>query len=321
LRAGTLAIFALAAALPAAAAAEQTHLVIVVGLGGEKKLSDAFHQTALSMVSAAEKKMGVDPARIAYLGEKPADPAVPVYRGRATREAVQKTLADVARQAAPGDLVFVLLIGHGSAQEGESRFNLSGPDMTAADFRPLLDALTAARVVLVNSASAGGDFVKVLAGRGRAIVSATKSSMERNQTVFARHFVDAFAGEGADADKDQRVSLQEAFDYARREVQRYYEKERRLLTEHAVIDDQAEGALARTVFLGTGGEPLVAEAVDPGLAELRRERGEIERKLEALRTRKATLAAAQYEAQLEGLLVELALKDEAIRRLATERKR
>jgi hypothetical protein len=304
-----------------APAAEQSHLLIVVGLGGEKKLSEEFHQTAVSMVSAAEKKLGVDPAHITYLGEKPADPAVPVYRGRATREAVEKALAGLARQAVPGDLVFVILIGHGSAQEGESRFNLAGPDMRAADFAPLLDALVGQTVVLVNTASAGGDFVRVLAGRGRAIVSATKSTMERNQTVFAEHFVEAFSGDGADADKDQRVSLQEAFEYARREVQRYYEKERRLLTEHAVLDDQADGALARTVFLGTGGEAIAAAEVgDPALAQLRQERGEIERRLEALRTRKASLAAAQYEEQLEALLVELALKDEAIRRRAAERR-
>jgi hypothetical protein len=311
----------LAAGLAPAAAAEESHLVIVVGLGGEKKLSDAFHQMALSMVSAAEKKLGLDPAHIAYLGEKPAEPELPVYRGRATREAVQKTLGEVARRAGRGDLVFILLIGHGSAQEGESRFNLAGPDMSAADFAPLLDALSGQTVVLVNAASASGDFGKVLQKQGRAVVTATKSSMERNQTVFARYFVDAFTGDGADADKDQRVSLQEAFEYARREVERYYDKERRLLTEHAVLEDASGGALARTVFLGTGGEPaMAADAGDPALQRLRQERGEIERRLEALRAKKSTLAAAQYDEQLEGLLVELALKDEAIRRRSAERR-
>jgi hypothetical protein len=145
--------------------------------------------------------------------------------------------------------------------------------------------------------------------------------MERNQTVFGRYFVEAFTGDGADADKDQRVSLQEAFEYARREVERHYEKERRLLTEHAVLDDASAGALARSVFLGTGGEPVTAaDAGDPELGKLREERGEIERRLAALRARKATLPEAQYDEQLEALLVELALKDEAIRRRSGERR-
>lgn len=318
-----LSMFVFAAAgLAGTAAAEQSHLVLVVGLGGEKKYSDAFHEMAVSMVGAAEKKLGLDPANIVCLGEKLADPALGVYGGRATRETVQKALADTSRRSAPGDLVVVLLIGHGSSQTGESRFNLSGPDMSAADFAPLLDGLAGRTVVFVNAASASGDFAKGLAGKDRAIVTATKSPMERNQTVFAKHFVDAFTGDGADTDKDQRVSLQEAFEYARREVQRFYEKERRLLTEHAVLDDNAEGALARTVFLGTGGEAgAVADASDPALAGLRQERREVERRLEALRVRKATIAAAQYEEQLESLLVELALKDEAIRRRASQRRR
>jgi hypothetical protein len=307
--------------LAAPASAQDSHLVIVVGLGGEKALGEAFHQAALSMIGAAEKKLGVGVANIVYLGEKPADPAVPVYRGRATRESVQKALTGLAQRAARGDLVFVLLIGHGTAQGGESRFNLSGPDMGAADFAPLLDALSAQTVVLVNTASASGDFARVLAGPGRAIVTATKSPMEGNQTVFAKHFVAAFAGDGADADKDQKVSLQEAFEYARREVQRHYEKERRLLTEHAVLEDDAKGALARTLFLGTGGETVTAaDAADPALVALRQERREVERRLESLRARKAEVAAAEYERQLEGLLLELALKDEAIRQRSAGRR-
>jgi hypothetical protein len=307
------------------AAAEQSHLVIVVGLGGEKKYSDAFHQMAVSMVGAAEKKLGLGVGNIVYLGEKTADPAVAVYGGRATRESVQKALAGVARRAAPGDLVFVLLIGHGSAQTAESRFNLAGPDMSAADFLPLLDALAAQAVVLVNAASASGDFTAALAGKGRTIVTATKSALERNQTVFAKHFVDAFTGEGADADKDQRVSLLEAFEYARREVARFYEKDRRLLTEHAVLADGADGAVARSIFLGAGAEGgegrAGTETDDPALPTLLQERRDVERRLEALRAGKATAAPEEYEKRLEALLLELALKDEAIRKRSAGRTR
>jgi len=205
-----LAALLLVLGLSGRAGAEDSHLLIVAGLGGEKKYTDAFHEMAVALVGAAEKKLGIDPAHIAYLGEKPAEPSLPVYRGRAARETVARALADIARRARPGDLVFILLIGHGTAQAGASRFNLAGPDMGAADFAPLLDGLAAQTVVFVNAASASGDFVQGLSGKGRAIVTATKSPLERNQTVFAKHFVDAFTGDGADADKDQRVSLLEA---------------------------------------------------------------------------------------------------------------
>ena len=186
----------LAAAWAGPAGAEQSHLLIVVGLGGEPKYTDAFHELALRMIQAAEKRMGVAASNITYLGEKATRPAVPVYRGRSSRENVQKALGTLAQTAGPGDLVFILLIGHGGAQGGESRFNLPGPDMTAADFAPLLAALSGRQVVFVNTASASGDFVKALSAKGRTIVTATKSAMERNQTEFPSYFVQAFSEEG-----------------------------------------------------------------------------------------------------------------------------
>jgi hypothetical protein len=326
--------FALLLTLAGRAEAEQSHLVIIVGLGGEKKYSDAFHETAVSLVGAAEKKLGIDPAHIVYLGEKPSDPALAVYRGRSTRQAVETALRGVAQTARPGDLVLILLIGHGSYQAGESRFNLPGPDMSASDFAPLLAALRSQQVAFVNAASASGDFVKALSGKGRTVVTATKSALERNQTEFARYFVEAFTEDGADADKDGRISMLEAFTYARREVQRFYDKDRRLLTEHALLDDDgdgvgstdagaktADGALAARLFLATAAEERVADARDARLVELRQERREVERQLEALKARKQSTAPAQYEQQLEKLLLELAVKDEAIRRREAERPR
>lgn len=328
-RRSLLCAIAVLAAWPRTAGAEQSHLVIVVGLGGEPKYSEAFHELAVTMIQAAEKKMGVAPANITYLGEKAAQPAVPVYKGRASREAVQKALGTIAQAAGPGDLVFILLIGHGGSQAGESRFNLPGPDMTAADFAPLLTALSPQQVVFVNTASASGDFVKVLSAKGRTIVTATKSAMERNQTEFPSYFVQAFSEEGADADKDQRVSVLEAFTYARREVERFYEKGHLLVTEHAVLDDNGDGtgsaapdpatgdgAMARRAFLG-GGETAAdagsASPPDARGAELRRQRRAIEDKIGALKARKDGMESTQYEDELEKLLVELARSEAALR--------
>ena len=312
------------------AGAEQSHLLIVVGLGGEPKYTDAFHELALKMIQAAEKRMGVAASNITYLGEKATSPGVPAYKGQSSRENVQKALGTLAQTAGPGDLVFILLIGHGGAQGGESRFNLPGPDMTAADFAPLLAALSGRQVVFVNTASASGDFVKALSAKGRIIVTATKSAMERNQTEFPSYFVQAFSEDGADADKDQRVSVLEAFTYARRGVERFYEKGHLLLTEHAVLDDNGDGVgsavpdpatgdgrVARTVFLG-GGDDSAADGAtsttaDPRVADLRRQRRALEQEIGALKARKDAMEPAQYEEELEKLLVELARRDAALR--------
>ena len=52
------------------------------------------------------------------------------------------------------------------------------------------------------------------------VVTATKSPAQRNETQFASHFVAALAGQDADADRDGKVSVLEAFQYAGREVER-----------------------------------------------------------------------------------------------------
>jgi hypothetical protein len=104
-------------------------------------------------------------------------------------------------------------------------------------------------------------------------------------------------------------------------VVRFYEKERRLLTEHAVLEDGREGAVARTLFLGLGDDaPQTADSADPGMAALRRERRDAERRLDTLKASKATMATASYEAELEKLLLELARKDAEIRRREGERR-
>jgi hypothetical protein len=306
--------------------AEQSFVLVVSGLAGEAQYAESFHEWSFSMVDAA-RKLGLDAESVVWLAEKPEkDPSR--IKERSTRENVLKAMAGIAEKAQPGDFVLVLLIGHGSFQAGESRFNLPGPDITAADFARLLERFSSQKLALVNAARARGEWVKALSGRNRAIVTATKSGMERNDTVFGRFFVEAFAGAGADADKDQRVSVLEAFEYARREVARHYQKDNRLLTEHAQLDDDGDGAgsaelqpragdgaLARTLFLGAGDRAADsgAAAADPRVASLQKERRAIEERIEALKAQKDGMGARLYEEEMGKLLLELALKSEAIR--------
>ena len=171
----------------------------------------------------------------------------------------------------------------------------------------------------------------VLSAANRIVITATKSSFERNESVFARYFIAALTGDGADVDKDGRVSLLEAYRYAVTETKRYYDDQGRLQTEHAQLDDDGDkkgtaepdvrvaangdGSLARHVFLGGGGG-VYASAVganDPKLAALYKERFALESRIDELKKRKASLSADAYDDALENLLVELAMKAKAIR--------
>ena len=307
-----------------AQAAGQPHVLIVTGIPGEPRFADAFHTQSTTLAKALVQRHGVPRERISILAADPTrDPAW--ISAKATKGEIAKAIARIGLAAAPDDPILLVLLGHGSGSGADSRINISGPDLSAGELARELAPLGGRTVAVVNAASASGDFGKVLAGENRIIITATASSQERNETIFGEHFVAAFAGEGADADRDGRVSLLEAYRYAARETQRVYERDNRLLSEHARLEDdgdgrgtaspegeKGDGLLARRFAFGGGA--LAARATsDTVLAGLLRERAELERKIEALRARKDGMETAAYERDLEALLVRLAEVNQAAR--------
>lgn len=313
-------------AVPESAAAQapaRTHVLIVTGIPGEPRFAEAFSTQSNSLAKALVERHGVPRERITLLT---ADPSSSSWAsGKATKAEVAKAIARIGLDAAPDDRVVLFLFGHGSGNGPNSRINISGPDLTAAELGRELAALGDRTIAVVNSASASGDFAQALAGENRIIITATASSQERNETIFGEHLVAAFTGDGSDADKDGRVSLLEAYRYAQRETARVYERDNRLPTEHARLEDdgdgrgasapdgeKGDGVLARRFAFGGGALAARAEG-DTVLAALLRERGDIERRIEALRARKDSMATAAYEQQLESLLVRLAEVNQAAR--------
>jgi hypothetical protein len=287
-------------------AAQRTHALIVTGLGGEPRYSEAFTKQGAALHALAATQWRVADSSLVWLAEDPArDPRR--IRARATKESIAEAFLALSRRVAPGDLLVVVLIGHGSGEGAGSRVNVAGADPTAADYATWLAGFTRQTVVVVNGASASGDFVPVLKGPGRIVVTATRTALERNESVFSEHFVRGLATAEADADKDGRTTVLEAFSYAVREVARVYREGNRLLTEHAVVSDSV--LAARTAFAAT------AESADPRVAVLVAERRALEEEVAALRERKAGMPAERYEAELERLLLAIAERTAAIRAL------
>ena len=318
-------------AFAATATAQQTHVLVVTGLGGEPAYTEQFHGWATTLIGAATARYEVSEDNITYLGEKP-DLDADTIADRSTRENIEAAVEAIADRAAPGDHVVIVLFGHGSFTDS-ARINLPGRDLSADDFAGLLDRLRGQRVTFVNTASASGPFVEKLSGEGRIVVTATKTGGERNASVFGGYFVEAFADgeEEADQNKDGRVSMLEAYSYAQQKVTQEYEADGKLLTEHALLDDNGDGEgtnepdpltgdglIARTLFF-TGGADAATAAMafpdDPELRPLYDARHGLEERVEALRRIKDGTDPERYEQELETLLVELALKSREIRRL------
>ena len=147
-------LFVTAAAQQPLPGQDNTHLLVIVGLGGDPEYSERFMEWGGSLVAAAGEEFGLPADNIIYLGEDPA--ADPRIQDRSTRENVDRAFAKLASNSQPGDHIFVVLIGHGSYTAGDSRFNLPGPDLTAEDFDLHLDQLSDRQVAFANLASASG---------------------------------------------------------------------------------------------------------------------------------------------------------------------
>jgi hypothetical protein len=302
----------------------QTYLLIVSGIGGEPQYRAWFDEWSTTLLTAAHDRLGIPEDRIVYLRE---DPDRFAGSRKSTKASLDTAVTEIASRAEPNALVVIVFIGHGSAVGGSARINLPGPDVSAEDVAALLARFPTQRLVVANLASASGDFVSTLSGPRRTIITATRSGRERYETVFAGFFVGAFASDGADTDKDERVSVLEAFEFARREVNRHYETGNRLVTEHALLDDNGDGegsmepdpqagdgAVAAALFLDSPLEAAVAALPDdPALRALYELRQQLEGQIAALRARKNEFAPEAYESDLERLALELARTSRAIR--------
>jgi hypothetical protein len=302
--------------LAQAAAAQDIHLLVITGVGGDDEHTAQFHKWATAVVDSA-KRRGV--SDVVYLSEKlELDPTR--IQGRSTKENVTKAFNDLAGRAKASDEIFVILLGHGSFDGRQGAFNLPGPDLSAADYAVLLDRFKTQHITFVNTSSSSGAFLPVLAGPGRTIVTATKTGGERNETRFPAYFVEALDSEAADRDRNGRVSVLEAFDYAKSKVTAAYEQEGHILTEHATLDDGNDGKFAATLYLAPrGSRASTSVNADPALRPLLEQRDALEDQVAQLRLRKDTMDPARYEQELEGLLTDLALKTRAIRDLEAKK--
>jgi hypothetical protein len=297
-------------------------LLIIVGLAGDPEHGKTFHRWGNTLAEASER-LGVEKERLVYLVDQPMEGDERVS-GRASRDEVTKALTKFAAEAAAEDMVFIAMIGHGQWDGRSAKFNMPGPDMGPEDFEPLLKKLRTKQVVFVNTASSSGPFLEALSAPGRTMVSATRSGAEHYTTLFGGFFVDALNSPNADADKNKRISVLEAFLFAKAEVARAYEREGLLATEHPLLDDDGDrkgsadptptgtdGKIAAVLSLGDAGDDGLPS--DPKLRALHLERRELERRVEALRLLKESMDPARYNSELEKLVTAVALKTREIR--------
>lgn len=295
----------------------QKFALVISGISGEEIYAKQFGDWTGKLGNVLVESLGFAEDQVIILTEKPEG-----KQQRASAEVVRQTLVTLRNTLKSDNQLFIFFIGHGNFDGKIAKFNLVGPDLSANDYAQLINNLPTRNVVIVNTASASGEFVKPLSGNGRIVVTATRSGNEQNATHFAEHFIAAIGNPEADADKNGRVSVLEAFAYGTKLTSGYYEQAGKLATEHALIDDNGDGVghqkaesgdgvLSKTTYFDS--LPQQRAGGDAELAKLFTERIRLEAEVEQLKARKDQMKAEDYEAALEKLLVELAKVGQGIR--------
>lgn len=314
-----VALLGLTPALQSQSLGGGTYAVIITGLGGDADYEKLINGWGKDL-HAALRQSGVAADHLFWLAEKKQDGVYADSR----REQITRLLETLAARLGPQDVFQLFLLGHGSYDDYDYRFNIPGPDLTADQFSELLGRIPCERQLVVNMTSASGGSLKSLRRKGRVVITSTTAGRERNFSVFARYFVAALQDLAADADKNQEISALEAYRYASREVARYYETQKRLATEHPLLEDRGDSEGAREATPESGQGLLAAALVvrrlgggqpaldTPETRDLRAKKRGVEEAIERLKYSKASLDTQEYYQQLEKLLLELSQLQERL---------
>ena len=301
----------------------QKYAVILGGAGANQNYQAQFQQWAVALHKILVRDYAYPPDHTILLAGRD-DPGTSNIGDSCRRETILDAMGRLQKKVQPGDQVTIFFIGHGTSDDLDAKFVVTGPDISGAEFAEVLNDFSKQDIVVVNTTSSSHPFCASLSATGRVVVCATRSAAERYDTVFARFLLEALENHTADRDKNQRVSLFELFLFVRERVKSWYIDQNRLPSEHPTLNDNGdgrfhtepdparnEGRLAQVAEIDTLAARLPDAVADGPAAEtLRRLTARIqalERSVIMLRHQKAQMSDQDYRQQLEILLIDLAL--------------
>lgn len=298
------------------AAAGDRYALIVSGANGEDSYAPLYAEWRQGASVALIEKLGFEATHVAALFD--GGDAEHASTAAGVRRAVDRLRARMKAD----DLLLVLLIGHGSFDGTEAKFNLVGPDLSSAEWAALLRPLPGT-LVLVDATAASFPFLEHLAAPHRIVITATDSVAQVFDTVFPEYFVKALTDPDADIDKNGRISVWEAFTAASVGVRRYFTQRGQLATERALIDDNGDGIGREAGGEGTDGSAAARLYFDPDvpgaaptdevLLALLQKRAALQGEADDLKQRRPLMTPAEYQAEFEKLMIDFARVSRDIR--------
>ncbi len=291
-------------------------ILLVIGAAGEESFNEGFAKAAERWREASR----VANAQLKVIGLEE-DPEGEAEEEVKDREKVRDWIENLDTESSiPAWIVY---IGHGTHNRLSTSLNLRGPDLDSKTLSDWVDDLDRS-LIFIHGGSASSPFISELSGSNRIIITATRSGDEINYARYGEQFAAAIGSLRGDIDQDGQVSLLEAFQTASQTVNTYYKESGRIITEHALIDDNGDGyGTPADWFRGTrviksstdNREPdgfrasqiafIPSEQERSLTPEQREARNALELEIEALRKRKNDMPESDYYEKLEKILLKL----------------
>ena len=189
---------------------------MVAGVGGEEAYTRKFTAQATHLYELLVTQLGFAEKNVFLLTEAASSDgpengtreSESAPSRRATADEVRKAFASIKSAANAESVVLVVLIGHGSFDNQQPKFNLIGPDLTAKEYAQLIGSLPSKKMIFVDCSSSSGEFIKPLSGEGRIVITATRSGHEQFNAKRA------FGGRGTMYLPEARLEMGFSYDRA-----------------------------------------------------------------------------------------------------------
>jgi len=175
-------------------------------------------------VDLLHRRAGLPLANIRVLAETPDAKAAPAVT-TCTLDNVRAAFDALRTELTPADQFVLVILGHGTVTDPVGKLCLVGEDLKATVLAEWLDKLPTRRIVIVNCASGGAEFLEKYSRPGRVVVSATGNLGEGNQTYFAEFFLQTYESGRADRNADGVVTVLEAFNEAAHRCINWYHRQ------------------------------------------------------------------------------------------------
>lgn len=228
----------------------QRSLLLCCGLPGDDVHREKMTSAVRSLQSSVQTVFGIASEQqiVLVADEQMQDDLRETFsnNGVCTSASVKTQLDELSKSLSEDDSLLCVFIGHGHLNRNSSQFNVMDSDFDQTSFSDWTQSLKCREQIFILTQPLSGFWIRPLRRPGRVVITATEADLEFNGTEMPYALADVLSGESQhsqlnDIDGDGNISLLDLYIATNLEVDGRFTAMERLQTEHAQLDDNADG--------------------------------------------------------------------------------